>query len=752
MSGAPESVGRTAGRLPVFVLVLLVAAGAGAQEAPGTLVGRVEILRLSGEPAAATEGVRLELAGGGPARVIVTGPGGLFRFDGLTPGVYSLTGQQVPRFVGHSEVVVAAGQETRLVLRLATMPGIVAATAMWCLLILVVTGAFCAGMMLYGGGRTPKQRSAPRSLTVSLILWIGAYALLRALAPEMQPILPEVAGGVAAVSAVLLAGCLVILVVELQPPWPAALGALLAGLTLSLVLRTAAVSDEVRQVGAAVGLLLWATAAGWLLSLGLRQHAHLVLAAWVIAVGDVFSVFFGLTGAVASGQATGLGWMMDLGSLAWPVPGTELVQGLVGAGDFLFLAWFLAAAQRFGLGVVRTYWALMAAFTIGITMTHTLWGIGLIDTGLPALPFLSVLFLLANRGQLTVSRADRRLISGFVTVAVVAAMVVAAVRGRNPAPPETVVLESAAPGDPVAAPRAPWDLAALAATPFAVRLGPPQAEGQVVVESVSYPVGAGAGGTRTATGWLARPTGRAPLAGVLCLPDVGRPGDRLAAIHWARLGYLCLSLGWSPVSDGEPDLEQVFRVTPVVARSVLYEGGAAVLRAVRFLAERPDVTQVAVAGDELGGLLAVIAGSIEPAVGAVIAANVGRAEGDLGRVGRYLARQSSLSRERWLESFGARQYAAAGRRPSLFLVPANSQTYSLAGSLDLYRALGTRDKCLVVLPNAGHYPKPLCLGQAARWLEHAFGGSGAPIGEPEVELGTDNGALRLSVPTLRFGQ
>ena len=77
-------------------------------------------------------------------------------------------------------------------------------------------------------------------------------------------------------------------------------------------------------------------------------------------------------------------------SFAFPVPGEASAANL-GLPDLLFFSLFLAAAARFGLRVFATWVLLVASFgaTIAIAVA---WN----KPGLPALPLLSVGFLLAN--------------------------------------------------------------------------------------------------------------------------------------------------------------------------------------------------------------------------------------------------------------------------------------------------------------------------------------------------------------------
>jgi hypothetical protein len=115
---------------------------------------------------------------------------------------------------------------------------------------------------------------------------------------------------------------------------------------------------------------------------------------WVVAIAclvplvDAVSVWRGPTHHIVTEQPR----VFSALSVAFPAPAGDFFA--LGLPDLLFFALFLAAADRWGLRVWLT-WALMVlSFTVTISLA--IWvdpfGIG----GLPALPGLSIAFLLAN--------------------------------------------------------------------------------------------------------------------------------------------------------------------------------------------------------------------------------------------------------------------------------------------------------------------------------------------------------------------
>jgi hypothetical protein len=113
-----------------------------------------------------------------------------------------------------------------------------------------------------------------------------------------------------------------------------------------------------------------------------------VLVALIIPWVDAFSVFShrGPTHKIVANHP----YVLTVLSYAFPIPGEESAAYL-GVPDLLFFALFLAAAARFGLRVGWTWVALVASFGATIALAVEL---GL--SGLPALPLLSVAFLVPN--------------------------------------------------------------------------------------------------------------------------------------------------------------------------------------------------------------------------------------------------------------------------------------------------------------------------------------------------------------------
>ena len=128
-------------------------------------------------------------------------------------------------------------------------------------------------------------------------------------------------------------------------------------------------------------------------ALGLWFLGYFERLSWVVAIAlivplvDAVSVWRGPTHHIVTEQPE----VFTALSYATPVPGDVFALGLP---DVLFFTLFLAAADRWDLRVPATWAAMLVA--LGVTVALAVWtnpfGIG----GLPALPGLSLAFLLAN--------------------------------------------------------------------------------------------------------------------------------------------------------------------------------------------------------------------------------------------------------------------------------------------------------------------------------------------------------------------
>jgi hypothetical protein len=128
-----------------------------------------------------------------------------------------------------------------------------------------------------------------------------------------------------------------------------------------------------------------AFAAFWFLGF-FEALSWVVLVACIVPWVDAYSVWRGPTNHIVHNHRQ----VFSTLSFAFPVPGEASAANL-GLPDLLFFSLFLAAAARFGLRVFLT-WVLLTASFGGTIAIAVAWN----KPGLPALPLLSLGFVLAN--------------------------------------------------------------------------------------------------------------------------------------------------------------------------------------------------------------------------------------------------------------------------------------------------------------------------------------------------------------------
>jgi hypothetical protein len=181
--------------------------------------------------------------------------------------------------------------------------------------------------------------------------------------------------------------------------WPAILlvAILIIPGTLLLVLVALPLWDRRWMFGAVVcSLADWglpanfaklaaAVSAGWAFLALFEQLSWVVIVACAIPVVDIISVWRGPTHTITQHHFE----VYTAVAIAFLVPGGAAAY--LGPPDVLFFALFLAAAMRWRLRVVWTWVATVAMYGLTVIIA-TAADVG----GLPALPFLSAGFFLAN--------------------------------------------------------------------------------------------------------------------------------------------------------------------------------------------------------------------------------------------------------------------------------------------------------------------------------------------------------------------
>jgi hypothetical protein len=240
-------------------------------------------------------------------------------------------------------------------------------------------------------GRVASVLGAPRAFAFGfLVVALGLYYRFHDSLPNTSTW-----GDVAFLSFVLMPAVLLLVYLALPVRAARELQLLLVALAfgvLAVVLHQADLNTlaDFAKLGAMV------FAAFWFLNF-FEALSWVVLVAFIVPWVDAYSVWRGPTNHIVHNHRQ----VFSALSFAFPVPGEESAANL-GLPDLLFFSLFLAAAARFGLRVFVTWLFLVASFgaTIAIAVA---WN----KPGLPALPLLSVAFVLANADLLWRSLRSR---------------------------------------------------------------------------------------------------------------------------------------------------------------------------------------------------------------------------------------------------------------------------------------------------------------------------------------------------------
>lgn len=164
------------------------------------------------------------------------------------------------------------------------------------------------------------------------------------------------------------------------------IAAALVALALLLSLINAPVLSNIAKFAAV-------TTAGWAFLTLFESVSWVVTVALIIPFVDAYSVWRGPTHAITTGHPA----VFSTLSIAFVTPGGVARLGLP---DVLFFSVFLAASARFALRPGVTWVAMMVGLALTMVLT-TVWA----TNGLPALPGISLGFLVANADLLWRRRA-----------------------------------------------------------------------------------------------------------------------------------------------------------------------------------------------------------------------------------------------------------------------------------------------------------------------------------------------------------
>jgi hypothetical protein len=227
-------------------------------------------------------------------------------------------------------------------------------------LVLFALCAFASASCVYAVGlAAPSIPLAPTLAFALAYLFVTSEILALGLtAPRLAPAATAIGSAVAVVGVVLLAGS--------------------ASTPCSAALLTLALGPGATLLGAALGART-------------DKPGQLAAVALVSSIADLWSVFDeAAPSARLAAQAMAQPEQLALFALPFPMLGTPIVAAVIGAGDVLFVALYVAAFRVHGLSTLRLSLALAAAFVLGLL------GLLVALVPLPLLPLLGLAAVLSD--------------------------------------------------------------------------------------------------------------------------------------------------------------------------------------------------------------------------------------------------------------------------------------------------------------------------------------------------------------------
>lgn len=281
---------------------------------------------------------------------------------------------------------------------------------------------------------TPAAAPERPPLWRAVLLVLAAYGFLAGV-PYVRGVPPPLATLLATLLFLVLS---LLVVAELAKyplrPWRDFLGLVVclgAWYAVGLSARSLEAFRTLVAAASGVSFLLACIFAGRLLALIIRERNILLPVALVAGLADIFTVLAGPTGKALEKAPK----LVEKLSVAIPQVGSATgpagARGLThvataGLGDFIFLAFFLAAVWRCGLRRQGTFWGILLAAGLGMVLVLFLPHV----PALPLLPFIVTGFLIANAGAFSLSRREKTQVAAVVLAIAGALLVVGLLQRR----------------------------------------------------------------------------------------------------------------------------------------------------------------------------------------------------------------------------------------------------------------------------------------------------------------------------------
>jgi hypothetical protein len=175
-----------------------------------------------------------------------------------------------------------------------------------------------------------------------------------------------------------------------------------------------------------LSLVTSAVILGGLLGWKVAENRHILPAFIVLAVIDVWSVFFGLSKMLIQSPEVSRHVIVGSPVVGYPAPGIPLIRPLVGPVDILILVACIAMTIKFQFGLARSLGYLAGGLLAGFLVT------GFLGQPLPMLPFLVSAFVLAHYRKLRLDARQVLIAAGFSIAIILMLTVMVSPEGSRP--------------------------------------------------------------------------------------------------------------------------------------------------------------------------------------------------------------------------------------------------------------------------------------------------------------------------------
>jgi hypothetical protein len=114
------------------------------------------------------------------------------------------------------------------------------------------------------------------------------------------------------------------------------------------------------------------------------------------SVLDLWSVFMGVTHEMIAKKSVALDYLL----IQYPSFHSETVSQLVGLSDFLFISILMGVVIKFNFGIGKN----ILMLNLGLVTTFLL--VVITSTGIPALPVISIFFVIGNYKNISMKKED----------------------------------------------------------------------------------------------------------------------------------------------------------------------------------------------------------------------------------------------------------------------------------------------------------------------------------------------------------